>query len=120
MRVIASSPFGARTRTRVLLALHLLGESYPRELARLLEAPLSGVQRALLSLELDGLVAARSVGRTRLFRLEPRYFARDALERFLGRLSEPELDLRNRVSALRRRPRRTGKPLSRASARASR
>ncbi len=31
-----SSPFGGETRTRVLVALRLLDESYPRELARLL------------------------------------------------------------------------------------
>lgn len=108
---VSSSPFGGRTRTRALLALRLVGESYPRELARLLEAPLSGVQKALASLERDGLVAARSLGRTRVVRIEPRYFAFDALQRFLERLAEPEADLRARVAALRRRPRRTGKPL---------
>jgi len=43
-----SSPFGGQTRTRVLLALRLMGESYPRELARLLDAPLSVVQKGLL------------------------------------------------------------------------
>ena len=107
----SSSPFGARTRTRVLLALRLMDESYPRELARLLDAPLSGVQKALASLERDGLVATRSVGRTRAVRIEPRFFAFDALQRFLARLAEPEVQLRARVAALRRRPRRSGKPL---------
>jgi DNA-binding transcriptional ArsR family regulator len=111
MVIKSSSPFGSGTRTRVLLALSLLGESYPRELARLLRAPLSGVQKALQSLELDGLVAGRSVGRTRVFQLDPRYFARDALRQFLLRLGEPETALRSQVATLRRRPRRTGKPL---------
>ena len=106
-----SSPFGGRTRTHVLLALSLLGETYARELARVLDAPLSGVQKALQSLEIDGIVAGRSVGRTRVFQMDPRYFARDALKDFLRRLTEPELGLRRRVAALRRRPRRTGKPL---------
>jgi hypothetical protein len=76
-----------------------------------LRAPLSGVQKALQSLELDGLVAGRSVGRTRVFQLDPRYFARDALRQFLLRLAEPETTLRSQVATLRRRPRRTGKPL---------
>ena len=111
MVVKISSPFGGQTRTRVLLALSLLGQSYPRELARVLEAPLSGVQKALKSLEIDGLVAGRAVGRTRIVQLEPRYFARDALEAFLRRLVEPETVLRDRTATLRRRPRRTGKPL---------
>jgi DNA-binding transcriptional ArsR family regulator len=106
-----SSPFGSPTRTRVLLAVRLLGESYSRELARLLGMSLSVVQKAVRSLELDGLVASRSVGRTRLVQLEPRYFARESLNQFLQRLSEPETELRREVAALRRRPRRTGKPL---------
>ncbi len=106
-----SSPFGGRARTRVLLALHLLSESYARELARLLDAPLSGVQRALRGLERDGLVAARAMGRTRVFRLDPRYFAHEELGRYLARLAGPESALRGRVAALRRRPRATGKPL---------
>jgi len=106
-----SSPFGSRSRTRTLLALHLMQESYARELARLLGLSLSGVQKALESLERDGLVAGRAVGRTRLFRIAPRAFARPELERYLDRLLEPESALRTRVATLRRRPRRTGKPL---------
>jgi DNA-binding transcriptional ArsR family regulator len=106
-----SSPFGGQTRTRVLLALRLLGDSYARELSRLLETPLSGVQKALRSLELDGLVAGRPVGRTRVYQLNPRYFAADTLAVYLARLAEPENGLRERAKALRRRPRRAGKPL---------
>ena len=112
MRVkVTTSPFGSTARTSVLLALSLLEESYPRELARVLDRPLSGVQRALRGLEADGVIAARSAGRTRLFRLDPRYFARAELAALLLRLSEAEPELRQRVEALRRRPRRTGKPL---------
>jgi DNA-binding transcriptional ArsR family regulator len=105
-----SSPFGSWTRTRALLVLHLVGESYAREISRLLGVSLSGVQKALRSLEADGLVAGRAVGRTRIFQFEPRYFARDALKLFLRRLCEPETGLQREVAALRRRPRRTGKP----------
>lgn len=112
MRVCeSSSPFGSRSRTRALLALQLLAESYARELARLLESNLSSVQRGLRSLERDGLVVGRAVGRTRLYRLNPRAFARRELERYLERLLEPEAELRGRAARLRRRPRRTGKPL---------
>ncbi len=106
-----SSPFGGQARTRVLLALRLLGDSYPRELSRLIEMPLSGVQRALQSLEVDGLVAGRSVGRMRLYQLNPRYFAADALLAYLSRLVEPDEQLRDRTAGLRRRPRRAGKSL---------
>ena len=106
-----SSPFGGLTRTRVLLALRLLGESYPRELGRLLDAPIAGIQQALRSLERDGLVGGRLMGRTRLVRLEPRYFARAELEVFLAKLAQADPSLLKGVESLRRRPRLSGKPL---------
>ncbi len=111
MLVGKSSPFGGAARTRTLLALELLGESYPRELARLLASSLAGVQQALRGLERDGLVAARAAGRTRLYRIDPRYFARPELQSYLRRLLDPERDLKARASDTRRRPRRSGKPL---------
>ena len=110
MLVGRSSPFGGLTRTRVLLALRLLSSSYARELARLLEVSVNGVQVALRGLERDGLVAARAMGRTRVYSLDPRYFAAEELKRYLRRLSEAESDLQERIEVLRRRPRRTGKP----------
>ncbi len=111
MLITRSSPFGGQTRTSVLLALCLLDESFPRELARLLEVSLYGVQRALGGLEGAGLVAGRPVGRTRVYRLNPRYFALRELVGYLRKLAEAETELRKRASLLRRRPRRTGKPL---------
>ena len=112
MKVItSSSPFGSSTRTRALLVLQLLAESHARELARFLDLSLSSVQKALRSLERDGLVAARAAGRTRLYRLNPRAPARRELELYLERLLEPEAELRARATRLRRRPRRTGKPM---------
>lgn len=110
MLVARSSPFGSRTRTLVLLALRLLDESYPRELARVIGVSLNSVQQALRRLEADGLVAARSSGRTRLYRLNPRYFAFRQLAAYLERLAVAETELGTRISGLRRRPRRTGKP----------
>ena len=88
-----------------------MSESYARELARLLGLSLSGVQKALVSLERDGLVVGRAMARMRLFSLNPRAYARRELEQYLQRLLEPEEDLRSRAEAVRRRPRRTGKPL---------
>jgi DNA-binding transcriptional ArsR family regulator len=106
-----SSPFGGQTRTRALIVLALLNESFPREMSRLLSEPINGVLQALASLEKDGLVAARSAGRTRLYQLNPRYFALAELRAYLARLAEPETELRNRIDSLRKRPRRAGKRL---------
>jgi sugar-specific transcriptional regulator TrmB len=94
-----------------LVALQLLEESYPRELSRVLGSPLSGVQSALRGLERDGLVAGRAIGRTRLFRFEPRYFALRQLRAYLEQLATAEPSIEERIARLRRRPRRTGKPL---------
>jgi DNA-binding transcriptional ArsR family regulator len=107
----SSSPFGGLTRTRVLIALRLLGSSYPQELARILGGPASGIRKALRSLERDALVAGRDLGRSRVYQLNPTYFARDALQDYLFRLAEADPDTQRKVSLLRRRPRRTGKPL---------
>jgi DNA-binding MarR family transcriptional regulator len=106
-----SSPFGSLTRTRVLLVLQLVGESYTRELARTLDLSVSVVQKALRSLERDGLVAGRSTGRTRLYQLNPRFFAAAELGQLLRRLAEPDIELNRRLATLRKRPRRSGKPL---------
>jgi hypothetical protein len=56
------------------------------------------------SLELDGLVAGRSQGRTRPYRINPRYFAHAELQSYLIRLAEAAPELRKRVASLRRRP----------------
>ena len=93
------------------MALQLLEESYPRELARLLRVPVSGALSALKGLERDGLVSARALGRTRVFRFEPRYFAVREMRAYLARLAEADPSLSRRAEQLRRRPRRTGKPL---------
>jgi DNA-binding transcriptional ArsR family regulator len=105
------SPFGSVTRTRVLVALSLMGTSYQRELSRLLDASPSVVQKALSSLERDGLVSGRLMGRTRTYSLNPRFFARTELDALLRRLAEADADLQTGTAALRRRPRRAGKRL---------
>ena len=111
MWVGISAPFGSRTRSRILVALSLLGESHPRGLAPLLDSHLNSLHTALRGLERDGLVATRSAGRTLLVMLDPRYFAGRELGRYLARLAEADRGLAAAVAALRRRPRRTGKPI---------
>lgn len=108
---LISSPFGGLARTRVLISLYLIESSFPRELSRLLEIPVSAVSRALAGLERDALVAGRLFGRTRIYTLNPRYFAAAELAEYLRRVADGDPQLRTRASQLRRRPRRTGKPL---------
>lgn len=103
--------FGSRRRTEVLLGVALLGETYARELARLLNAPLLSVQRVVDALDEEGVVAVRSFGKERRVTLNPRFFAIAELRALLLRLAEGETEIQQAVSSLRRSPRRKGKEL---------
>ncbi len=105
--VAPSSPFGSLSRTRILIALRLLGESYARELARTCEIRLSSAQKAMRGLEQDGLVVGRKAGRVHVFTLNPRYFALGELRSFLLRLAEADRPMQRAVTEL--RGRRTGR-----------
>lgn len=89
----------------------LLGETYPTELARLLEAPLYSVQTIVDALDREGVMATRLVGHSRRVSLDPRYFAFRELRELLLRLAEAAPELREAAARRRSRPRRAGKPL---------
>lgn len=103
--------FGSRRRTEVLVLLALLGESYPTELARLLQAPLYSIQTIVAALDREGVLATRVSGNSRRVSLDPRYFAYQDLRKLLLRLAEAETDLRSAAARRRSRPRRAGKPV---------
>jgi hypothetical protein len=103
--------FGSRRRTEVLILTALLGETYPRELARLLDAPLYSVQTIVSGLDREGIVATRLVGRSRLVSLDPRFYAYKELKELLLRISQAEPALQFAAAGRRSRPRRAGKPL---------
>jgi DNA-binding IclR family transcriptional regulator len=109
--VAAQKLFGTIRRTEVLKALALLEETYARELARVLEAPLITIQRLVDDLEREGIVATRLIGKERRVTFNPRFFARADLQTLLLRLSQDDERLANAVSALRKRPRKKGKTL---------
>ena len=85
-----SYPFGTRTRTRILLALSERPDAHIRKLARLIGASLSVVQHALATLERDGLVQVRTVGRVRRVSLNSDYPAHVELAALLRRLHAAE------------------------------
>jgi len=103
--------FGSPSRSRILTLVALLDQSYPRELARLSDAPLPSVQRIVNDLEREGVVATRIVGRNREVSLNPRFYGADELRSLLLKYAKRDPELERRASALRRRPRRAGKPL---------
>lgn len=105
------SVFGTRARTKVLIALALLDQTYPRELARVTDLSLMTVQRIVGKLEQEGVLSSRRVGVQREVRLNPRAYAVNELRAYLLRLAEADPDVARAVEQLRRRPRRAGKEL---------
>ena len=106
-----SKTFGSRRRTQVLLLLTMLEESYVAEIARLLGVRPNTILGIVDGLEREGLIGSRSVGRQRMYRLEPRYVAHRELKALLLKIAEGDSELIHALTELRRRPRRRGKPL---------
>jgi predicted ArsR family transcriptional regulator len=102
--------FGSNTRERVLLFLLTHGDAYAREMARAYGCTLNMIQKQLATLEAGGVIYSRLRGRTRLYRLNPRYPFRRELEALLQRALEfyPAAE-RERLFTPRLRPRRPGK-----------
>ena len=97
--------FGSSTRSRILVAITLLRESYVAELATVLELSQPTVFRVVDALERDGVLNSRQVGRTRTVSLNPRMYGIGDLEAFLRKYAKGT-DVEGRISTLRRRPRR--------------
>ena len=103
--------FGSRTRTRLLVALALLEESYVSELARILDTQRFSVQQMVESLEDDGVLATRMIGNVRRVALDPRFYGFSEFKDLLLKLGLAMPDLDKAISSIRRRPRKRGKPL---------
>lgn len=108
--------FGNRTAAAVLLYLENYGGGYASGIARTCKMPVSVVQDQLRRLESAGVLVSRTVGRTRVFEFNPRNPTvtrlRDFLELELAALPTPIIKAFFRE---RQRPRRSGKPLTRAA-----
>lgn len=103
---------GSRNKERILLYLRVRKEGYAREIARFFKTDLAPVQKQLERLENGGVLYSRSVGRTRLYGLNPRYpFLRDLRSLLDGALAFYPPEERERLTMVRTRPRRRGKPL---------
>lgn len=105
----ANALFGNETRSAVLVAIRLLGQTWASELTSLLDLRLYSVQRALAAFEREGVIVARRQGSTRVVTLNPRYVAAKELDALLWRLGQADTALQKQLAATRRRPRESGK-----------
>jgi len=103
---------GNKTAERVLLYLANYGQGYARQIAATHGSSVSVILKQLARLENGGILVSRSLGRTRVYELNPRWFfhkeLKALLEKALAALPEEEVKKHYRA---RRRPRRAGKPL---------
>ena len=100
--------FGSATRTRTLVAIALLKDSYVRQLADILEISQPTIFRIVDDLEREGVVVSRYVGRTRIVSINPRLYGSGELEAFLLKYAKGT-DVEDKIARIRRRPRRRGK-----------
>jgi predicted transcriptional regulator len=106
------SLLGSKNAERVLLYLLARNEGYTREIARFWGADPDSTQKQLARLERGGVLDSKSVGRTRVYRFNPRYSFLKELKALLHKaLSFYSPDEQERLLVVRRRPRRKDKPL---------
>lgn len=106
--------FGNESIERVLFYLLQNKTCYALQLKKQFQTALSPMQQALLRLEKGGILVSTLVGKTRVFQFNPRYFFLTALCTFLECAYETlpeEMKKTYYESPIRKRPRRTGKPL---------
>jgi len=106
------SLLGSKNREFVLLFLYARNEGYAREIARFYETDLSQIQKQLERLEIGNILISKLIGKIRLYSLNPRYPFIKELKALLEKVLYfyPE-DERTKLTMIRKRPRRKGKPL---------
>lgn len=106
--------FGNESIERILFFLLKNNTCYALQLKNQFGTALSPLQQALLRLEKGGILVSTLAGKTRIFQFNPRYLFRKELSAFLERAYETlpeEIKKKYYEQAVRKRPRRTGKPL---------
>jgi DNA-binding transcriptional ArsR family regulator len=99
------------TAAKLLLFLVHYGEAYPTAVAQQFGLSLAGVQHQCRKLEKAGLLISKLVGRTRVYRFQPKHPAVAKLKALAEVFYEGiPLEERAAIFATRRRPRRAGKP----------
>ena len=103
---------GNSTIEKILFTLESYEQAYPLGLSKMFDIPVNGIQQQMDRLENGGVIVSSMVGRTRLYKFNPRYpFLKELkilVKRAMDFLSEKELQKYYRK---RTRPRKKGKPI---------
>jgi len=103
---------GSKTAENVLVFILSRENGYASEIARFFRVGVYGIQCQLEKFERGGVLISKSVGKTRVYELNPRYAFRDQLTSLLMKAIDfyPEEE-KDRLLVYRQRPRRKGKTL---------
>jgi len=103
---------GSKNAERVLIYIVAREEGYAREIASFYETDVKPIQMQLDKFEKSGVLASRSVGRTRPYVFNPRYPFLSELKALLEKaLSFYSANEQEELTMNRRRPRAKGKTL---------
>jgi len=103
---------GSKGSENVLVFILARSEGYAREISLCFDMDISTVQNQLDKLELGGILASQTKGRTRIYTFDPRYPFLKELKALLDKaLSFYPKSEREKLVMNRRRPRRRGKIL---------
>jgi predicted transcriptional regulator len=110
--IILEPLFNSKSKEQVLIFLMARESGYATEIARFFDTDLFGIQSQLDRLESGGVLVSKKVGRTRVYKFNPRYTLLAELKGLLEKAFSlyPEEE-REDLLMNRRRPRIRGKPL---------
>jgi len=106
------SLFGSVSRERILTFIAAREQGYAREITEFWKCPDRPIKRELNRLESDGVLIAKSYGRTISYSMNPRFFLQKELMAILLKIINaypPEW--KEKLLFNRRRPRAKGKPI---------
>jgi hypothetical protein len=106
------SLFGSVSRERILTFIAAREQGYAREITEFWKCPDRPIKRELNRLESDGVLIAKSYGRTISYNMNPRFFLRKELTAILLKIINAyPLEWKEKLLFNRRRPRAKGKPI---------
>lgn len=109
-----TSLFGNSVIEKILFFLLKNDTAYASQVSKIFEIPLYSFQKAFDRLEKGRIVVSHRVGKTRIYQFNPQYPMLHELRTFLTKTYEflpDEVKLKDYEAAVRKRPRRRGKPL---------
>lgn len=110
--MILSTLFGSDSAVKTLLFVENYEEGYCSEISKTYKMPASMIQKQLDKFEAGGILVARTVGRTRVYQFNPRFYFLKELKALLRKAIESlPKEQQKEFFRNRKRPRRKGKPL---------